>query len=184
MKFDVLPPIRVIKQTITALQSRGIEAVLVPDRNDALAKVRSMIPPGATIMTGASVTLDQIGFTGMLVSGSHPWVNLKEPLLAEAGPVRQLELRRQSALADYFLGSVHAIAQTGETVTASATGSQLPAYAYTAANVIWVAGAQKIVPDLGAALRRLREYVLPAAGRPAHEKHRRRRQHHWQDAHL
>jgi LUD domain len=70
-------------------------------------------------------------------------------------------MRMQGTLAEYFLGSVNAIAETGELVFASATGSQLPAYAYSSRNVIWVAGAQKIAPTLEDALRRIREYVLP-----------------------
>ena len=46
-------------------------------------------------------------------------------------------------------------------VIASGSGSQLPAYAYSSRNVIWVAGTQKIAPTLDDALRRVREYVLP-----------------------
>jgi hypothetical protein len=64
-------------------------------------------------------------------------------------------------MAEFFLGSVNAIAETGELVFASATGSQLPPYAYTSRNIVWVAGAQKIAPTLDDALRRVREYVLP-----------------------
>ncbi len=60
-----------------------------------------------------------------------------------------------------FLGSVNAIAETGELVFASATGSQLAPYAYSSRNIIWVAGAQKITPTLDEALRRVRDYVLP-----------------------
>jgi len=49
----------------------------------------------------------------------------------------------------------------GEIVIASASGSQIPAYAYSSNNVIWVVGAQKIVASLGDGLRRVREYCLP-----------------------
>jgi hypothetical protein len=48
----------------------------------------------------------------------------------------------------------------GALLIASNTGSQLPAYAYSAGKVIWVVGAQKIVKDLDEGMRRLREYVL------------------------
>jgi len=112
-------------------------------------------------MTGASITLQQIGFEEVLISKAHPWVNLKDELLAEKDPARQAELRRKSILAEYFLGSVHAIAETGEIVIASATGSQLPSYAFSSPNVIWVAGAQKITPTLDDAIRRVREYNFP-----------------------
>jgi hypothetical protein len=43
----------------------------------------------------------------------------------------------------------------------SATGSQIGPYANTAGKLILVVGSQKIVPDLDAAFRRLREYSLP-----------------------
>jgi hypothetical protein len=80
---------------------------------------------------------------------------------AEKDPVKQMAMRRQGTLAEYFLGSVNAIAETGELVFASGSGSQLPAYAYTSRNVIWVAGAQKLRLTLEDAIRRIREYVLP-----------------------
>jgi hypothetical protein len=112
-------------------------------------------------MTGGSVTLTQIGFDALLISGNHPWRNFKADLLAEKDLAKQSAMRLQGTLAEYFLGSVNAISETGELVFASATGSQLPAFAFSSRNVIWVAGAQKIAPTLDEALRRVREYVLP-----------------------
>src|SRR5205823_599359 len=44
---------------------------------------------------------------------------------------------------------------------ASATGNQLAAYAGGAGRVILVVGSQKLVPDLDAAFRRIREVVFP-----------------------
>ncbi len=46
-------------------------------------------------------------------------------------------------------------------VIASATGSQLAPYAFSASNIIWVVGTQKITPTLEDAIRRVREYVFP-----------------------
>lgn len=70
-------------------------------------------------------------------------------------------MRREGTLAEFYLGSVNTLAETGELVFASGSGSQLPAYAYTSRNVIWVAGARKITLTLEDALGRVREYVLP-----------------------
>jgi L-lactate utilization protein LutC len=130
-----------------------------------LRNLQTMIPEGATVMTGASVTLEQIGFTDLLKSSKHPWKNLKAGIISETDPIKQSNLRKQATMADYFLGSVHAITEIGEVVIASATGSQLPAYVYSASNVIWVAGAQKIVPDLDTAMHRVRDYALPLEDR-------------------
>jgi hypothetical protein len=46
-------------------------------------------------------------------------------------------------------------------VVASASGSQIAPYAYGAGHLILVIGSQKIVRDLGAAMRRIEEHVFP-----------------------
>jgi hypothetical protein len=161
MDYATLASADRLQRTMEAVKARGIGAELVETKEAALERVRSLIPAGAVVMTGGSITLEQIGFTGVLMSGNHPWRNFKADLLGEKDPVKQSAMRLQGTLAEYFLGSVNAISETGELVFASATGSQLPAYAFTSRNVIWVAGAQKIAPTLEDALRRVREHVLP-----------------------
>ena len=53
------------------------------------------------------------------------------------------EMRRMGAGPDIAIGSVHAITEQGEVFIASASGSQLAAYAFGAGTVIWVVGSQK-----------------------------------------
>jgi hypothetical protein len=161
MDYATLPSPERIQRTLEAVNRRGIHAELVETKEEALEKVKALIPPESVVMTAGSVTLQQIGFEAVLISGQHPWRNFKADLLAEKDPVKQSAMRRQGTLAEFFLGSVNALAETGELVFASGTGSQLPAFAYTSRNVIWVAGVQKITPTLDDALRRTREYVLP-----------------------
>ena len=161
MSFDIPADIDRIHRTVLALKSRGIAAEVLPGAAEALARLRELIPAGASLSMGASLTLGEIGFEDLLKSGDHPWRNLKAEYLAEKDPARQLQMRRESVLADYYVGSVHAVAETGEVVMASLTGSQISPYAYAARNVIWVVGAQKITSSLDEAFRRVREYVLP-----------------------
>ncbi len=59
------------------------------------------------------------------------------------------------------MGSVAAVTETASLVVASASGSQLPGYAGGAAHAIWIVGAQKVVPDLSTALRRVDDHCLP-----------------------
>ncbi len=147
--------------TVAALNARGVEAEIVDTRADALARIKALIPAGVSVITGASLTLKEIGFEDYLVSKAHPWKNLKEAIVAEEDPGKKAALRKQAVLADYFLGSVHAVAESGELVIASASGSQLGAYAFTASNVIWVVGAQKIVKSVEDGIRRVKEYIMP-----------------------
>ena len=161
MNYETLANTEAVNKAIDALAKLGIEAVLVGNRTEALEQVKSLIPNGASIMNGSSRTLEEIGFVDYLKSGNHGWKNLHEEIIAEKDPARQAMLRKQAALSDYYLGSVHAVAETGQLVIASNSGSQLPHIVFTSPNLIFVVGIQKIAPDLDAALLRVREYVLP-----------------------
>jgi hypothetical protein len=61
---------------------------------------------------------------------------------------------------DFALGSVHAVTRDGALVIASASGSQLAALAWGAANVVLVVGAQKLVPTIEAARERIFQHSL------------------------
>ncbi len=161
MKYDTLASKETVEKTMKALKPRGISAEFVNRKEDALNRLKKLIPPGAEVMTGGSTTLDQIGFTEILKSGKHPWKNLKDEILAEKDPAKQTELRKRSVTSEYMIGSVHAVVETGEVLVVNATGSSLPAYSFSSDNVIWVVGTQKIVPTVEEGFRRLREYCFP-----------------------
>ena len=161
MKYDVLASKDVIKRTMDALKARNIKVELVDTKEDALRIINKLILPGKEVMTGGSTTLDQIGFTELLKSGKHPWKNLKGQLLSEKDPARQMELRKKSVTSEYFLASVHAVAETGEILKTNGTGSSIPSEAFSSDNVIWIVGTQKIVPTLEEGFKRIREYCFP-----------------------
>jgi L-lactate utilization protein LutC len=71
------------------------------------------------------------------------------------------DIWRLIASPDVIVGSVAALTETGSLVIASASGGQLPGYAGGAAHAIWIVGAQKVVPDLSTALRRVEDHCLP-----------------------
>ncbi|MDD5473881.1 MAG: lactate utilization protein [Candidatus Methanoperedens sp.] len=161
MKYETLASKDVLKKTMEALKARNINVEFVNTKEDALKRINKLIPPGAEVMTGGSTTLDQIGFTDMLKSGKHPWRNFKDEILAEKDPAKQMELRKKSVTSEYFLGSVHAVAETGEILIVNATGSAIPSNSFSSDNVIWIAGTQKIVPTLEDGFKRVYEYCVP-----------------------
>jgi hypothetical protein len=161
ISYTQIPSDEVIDATVQALKTRNIEPMIVSTREEALAVIKDLIPAGASVMNGASKTLEQVGFIEYLKAGAHSWNNLHAAIVAEKDPAAQAQLRRQSVLSDYYLGSVHALAATGEMVIASNTGSQLPHIVFTSPNLVFVVGAQKITPTLDEALKRLQEHVVP-----------------------
>lgn len=161
MNYTELASNEKILKTIETLGVRGVEAIIVETKEQALEKIKSLIPAGASVNNGSSTTLKEIGFVDYLKAGNHGWNNLHEAVLNEKDSAKQAELRNLSNFADYYLGSVHAMSQTGEMVIASASGSQLPSLTGTARNIVLVVGMQKITETLDGALKRLREYVVP-----------------------
>ncbi len=161
MDYAMLANTEAVNKTISGLAERGMEGIMVNSRAEALEKIKSLIPAGASVMNGSSRTLEEIGFIDYLKSGTHGWKNLHEEILAETDKEKQSVLRKQAVLSDFYLGSIHAIAETGEFVIASNSGSQLPHIVFTSPNLIFVVGMQKLVSNLDEALARVREYVLP-----------------------
>ena len=148
-----------ISRTIQALAARNVDAILVESREAALARLKELVPEGCEVFVSTSETLDTIGYTEYM-HGNDRYVNLHDRMLAQPDAASQREFRRTTTTADYFVGSVQAIAETGEIVVASGSGSQIGAFAYGARRVIMVAGTQKICPTLAEAEARTRGYTL------------------------
>ena len=161
MRYNQLPVKEIIEKTAEAVKSRGINVELVETKEEALNRLIEIIPADAEVMTAGSTTLEEIGLTDLLKSGKHKWNNLKDRILGEKDEAKQSVLRKKSVTSDYFLGSVHAVVETGEILVASASGSQLPSYAFSSDNIIWVVGVQKIVPTVEEAFKRIQEYCFP-----------------------
>lgn len=150
-----------IQQVGKVLSERtNVEVLIFDDHNDGLRGLKNMIPKGSDVYTGPSETLNQIGFTEH-VRESDDYIDLRARVLAEPDYDKRRDIRREVSTADFFVASVHAIVETGEVVIVSGSGSQLAGYAAGARNVIWVAGSNKIVPNMDIAMRRVREHSLP-----------------------
>jgi len=146
---------------MAGLRARNFNPVLVENRGEALGKLQQMIPAGAEVVTGSSTTLSEIGLIDLLKEGKHPWRTWKDRILAEKDQAKQNDLRRASTTAEYFLGSVQAITETGQVLGVDASGSRQGGYVFGAKHVLWVVGVNKIVSDLDMAFRRLHEHIVP-----------------------
>lgn len=161
MDFKTLATPESISKTLVSLTANMFQPIQVASKEEALEKIRELIPEGASVMNGASETLREIGLIEVLKTKNHPWRNLHDSIIEETDSAKQGQLRRESVLSDYYLGSVHALTEEGELVISSNSGSQLPHLAFTSPNLILVVGAQKIVPTLTDAFKRIEEYVIP-----------------------
>ncbi|MEU4821466.1 LUD domain-containing protein [Actinomadura sp. NPDC023710] len=153
-------PARQLERAAAALTAHGFTVEILDDAAAARARVGELIPAGASVFTGASETLRLSGLDED-INASGRYEAVKPRILAMDRATRMDEIRRLCAGPDVVVGSVAAVTETGSLVAASGSGSQLPAYSGGAARAIWIVGAQKVVPDLSTALRRVEEHCLP-----------------------
>jgi acyl-CoA hydrolase len=149
-----------LERAATALAAHGFSVETLDDVAAARARIQALIPQGASVFTGASETLRLSGIEAD-INASGRYDAIRPRVLAMDRATEADAIRRLLASPDVAVGSVHAVTETGSLVIASGSGSQLPGYAGGAARVIWIVGAQKIVPDLETALRRVEEHCLP-----------------------
>ncbi|MEO3826905.1 LUD domain-containing protein [Actinomadura sp. B10D3] len=149
-----------LAQVAAALTEHNFTVEILNDAAAARTRVQELIPDGASVFTGASETLRLSGIDEDINAGGR-YQAVKPRVLAMDRATQTDEIRRMLAVPDVAVGSVAAVTETGSLVIASGSGSQLPGYAGGAARAIWIVGAQKVVPDLSAALRRVEEHCLP-----------------------
>jgi ketosteroid isomerase-like protein len=158
--FTGAAPAERLERVAAALRANGFAAEILDDAAAARARVGDLIPEGASVLTGASQTLRLSGIDEDVNAGGR-YDAVRPRVLAIDRTTGADEIRRLLACPDFVLNSVAAATETGSLVLASGSGSQLPANAGGAAHAIWIVGAQKVVPDLSTALRRVEEHALP-----------------------
>ena len=149
-----------LERTAAALKEKNFAVEILDDLAAARARVKDLIPEGALVFTGASETLRLSGIDDDLnTSGRYDSAKARTMTMDRA--TQLTEIWKLIACPDFAVGSVAAVTETGSLVVASASGGQLPGYAGASQGVIWVVGAQKVVPDLSTALRRVEDYCVP-----------------------
>jgi len=160
LDFTSAAPATELEALAEKLRARNFEVVIVQDGAEAKAEVLKRIPEGAMVHSGKSKTLEDAGiFTEFMESGRYDFVR-KATMKMDRNTQRDA-MRKLGAAPDFMVNSAHAVTQDGQIVITSASGSQIGPIASGAGKLILVVGSQKIVPDLDAAFRRIKDYVFP-----------------------
>jgi acyl-CoA hydrolase len=158
-RFTTLPDDETLASTVVALEEHGFSVEVADDLDAARRTVLARIPQGSTVMTNTSVTLQETGIADA-INNDGPYESARNKMFALDFATQAQQMKAIGGQPDYALGSVHAVTHDGTLVIASASGSQLASYAWGAANVIFVIGAQKLVPTLEAARERIYKHSL------------------------
>ena len=130
---------------------------------------RSCSGSGAGDWNGSveEATLDALR-AGELLHGSEVLETPVE-MLDHWDPARGQEeiflVRKSQLHCDVFISSVNALTEGGELVSRDGVGNRISAMTFGPAKVFLLASIHKIVPDLHAAFRRIREVAAPRRAR-------------------
>lgn len=149
-----------LQRAAKALRAHNILAEIVGTAADARAYVIPILPKDQTIFTTTSETVRLSGLDDD-INKSGNFRSVRQQLAKLDRQTQMPEMKRLSATPDVVVGSVHAVTEEGQLVVGSATGSQLGPYSAGAGKAVFVVGAQKVVPNLELAMRRLRFYSYP-----------------------
>ncbi len=137
---------------IKNLERRNMEGFYCETIEEAVEKAMSMIKQDDTVGWGGSTTIDQIGIKKLLQEKSITVIDRDKV----SDPEEKVKLMKKALTSNVFLTSVNAITMDGELLNIDGNGNRLAAYCYGPDSVIVIAGMNKIVTDLDAALKRAR----------------------------
>lgn len=159
-KFGILPDESVLERTEESLVKNGITVYVAETGQEAGEKALEIIPVHSEVMNMSSVTVNKTGLEKE-INESGKYNPTRKKLMAMDQDKQGLEMKKLGAAPEWCVGSVHAVTEDGHLFIASQSGSQMPAYSYSASKVILLVGIQKIVKDFDQAIKRIYEYALP-----------------------
>ena len=147
-----------VERTIKALKKNNFDARFFPKASAALEEIWKMIPEGAKVGYGGSLTLTQIGFIDEIQKRPVKFLN---PFAKGLSPEEGERIRREVFTADFFFASSNAITEDGKLFNIDATGNRVGAMMFGPKKVILICGANKIVKDIAAAQKKVQEWTAP-----------------------
>ncbi len=151
-----------VQEVLQSLIKNRFEALYASSREEARKKILAMIPTGASVGYGGSLTLDELGIKDVLKKGNYQFIDRGR---SETSAEELFKLRRESLLSDVFLCSTNALTKDGKLVNIDGIGNRLAALTFGPKKVIVVAGLNKVVADVEEGLKRIRNSVAPLHAR-------------------
>ncbi len=159
-----------VENTLSALERNGFDVRFYPTAKEALAGVLELVPEGAKVGLGGSVTLREMGLVDALEARGVAVANHWKAGREGASPEEVMEIRRAHLNSDVFITSTNAVTETGELVNIDGTGQRVAAMIFGPGRVVVVAGVNKITGDLEEGLWRASNVAAPMNARRLHPK--------------
>lgn len=145
-------------QLIEKLRSNNIQSYVTNNREEAQRIALELIPQGALIAMGNSLTLREVGIFEVIAKGNYNFINQFETGISAS---ENLKRRKAGLMADVYVTSTNAITYEGELVNIDGKGNRVAAMMFGPDKVIVIVGENKIVKDREEAWTRLKEKTAP-----------------------
>lgn len=139
------------------LRSRHFEAYFCENKEEALKKALELIPKGATVGWGGAMSATQIGLLDAMNNGDYNAIDRdKAP-----NPAARKQAMKNCLMADVFITGANALSLDGQMVNIDGNGNRVAAIVYGPESIIVIAGMNKVMDTLDAAMIRARTIAAP-----------------------
>ena len=139
---------------VKALKDRNFEAHYCATRDEALEKALSLIPTGSVVGWGGATSAQQIGLLDALHSDDYRAID------RDLAPDR-VQAMRECLMTDVFITGANGLSLDGQMVIIDGLGNRVSAIFYGPKTVVVIAGMNKVVDTLEAAVQRARTVAAP-----------------------
>ncbi len=139
-----------------ALRARHFEATYYETADEAVAAAMALIPEGASITFGGSMTILDTGLVKSLKAGNWQVFDRSDVPSEERAAFTETHW-----FSDWYLGSVNALSEDGVLYNMDGTGNRVASYIYGPKQVLLLVGINKIAKDEAAAIARVRGTASP-----------------------
>ena len=143
---------------IKNMAKKNLEGYYCATSAEAVEKALSLMPEGASVTWGGSMTLTECGLMDALKTANYEIIDRDTAKTPEEARV----MYSKQVMADYFLMSTNAITIDGELVNIDGRSNRVSCLCWGPQNVIIIAGMNKVAPDVESAIKRVRNMAAPA----------------------
>ncbi len=139
------------------LKSRHFDAYYCETREQALEKALELIPKGATVGWGGALSAKQIGLIDAMNAGEYNAIDRDKT----TSPEERVKAMKRCLMADVFITGANALSLDGQMVNIDGVGNRVAAIVYGPESIVVIAGMNKVMDTLDAAVVRARTIAAP-----------------------
>jgi len=146
------------EKIISHLNRQNMDGRYFDTASEAVEEICTMIPKGATVGLGGSVTVIQ---TSLIEALRNLDIRLLDRFREDVTVEEVDQMRQEGMQSDVFIASSNAITLDGKLVNMDGMGNRVAAMIYGPKKVILVVGMNKVVPTVIDAITRIKTIAAP-----------------------